>query len=105
MAMSLTVCRDGIYDAFLGDDLDRAFLHGHSFTANPLGCAAGLASLELLLDPRLSTSSANDRKGPPNKTGGLATMPKAEKARVRGPSAPSISAPPITAMDRRWVRS
>ena len=28
---------------------ERAFLHGHSYTANPLGCAAGLVSLDLLL--------------------------------------------------------
>ncbi len=47
--LSMTVARDRIFDAFLGQDLSRAFLHGHSYTANPLGCAAGLASLDLLL--------------------------------------------------------
>jgi len=51
LPMSLTVTRTSIHDAFLDDSIDRAFLHGHSFTANPLGCAAALASLELLLDP------------------------------------------------------
>lgn len=51
MPLSLTICRDAIFETFLGDDLEKAFLHGHSFTANPLGCAAGLASLDLLLDP------------------------------------------------------
>jgi adenosylmethionine-8-amino-7-oxononanoate aminotransferase len=49
LAMALTVAREEIYREFLGPDLDRAFLHGHSYTANPLGCAAGLASLDLLL--------------------------------------------------------
>lgn len=49
--MSVTVCRDGIYDAFLDSDFERAFAHGHSFTANPIGCAAALASLDLTLDP------------------------------------------------------
>ena len=48
LPLSMTVTRDAIFDAFLGQDLSRAFLHGHSYTANPLGCAAGLASLDLL---------------------------------------------------------
>lgn len=50
LPLAVTVCRDFIYEAFLGESFDRAFAHGHSYTANPLGCAAGLASLELLLN-------------------------------------------------------
>jgi len=49
LAMGATVCREGIYQAFLGERLSKAFLHGHSYTANPLGCAAGLASLNILV--------------------------------------------------------
>ena len=48
LPMGATVAREHIHRAFLGETLDRAFLHGHSYTANPLGCAAGLASLDLL---------------------------------------------------------
>ncbi|HMA49888.1 MAG TPA: aminotransferase class III-fold pyridoxal phosphate-dependent enzyme, partial [Magnetospirillaceae bacterium] len=48
LPMGATVARDGFCQAFIGQTLDRAFLHGHSYTANPLGCAAGLASLTLL---------------------------------------------------------
>lgn len=47
MAMSVTTATQRIYNAFLSDEFRRAFLHGHSFTANPLTCAAALASLEL----------------------------------------------------------
>ncbi|MBF0588945.1 MAG: adenosylmethionine--8-amino-7-oxononanoate transaminase [Magnetococcales bacterium] len=47
LPMSVTVCGEPIYEAFLDDTFDRAFAHGHSFTANPLGCAAALASLAL----------------------------------------------------------
>ena len=50
LPMAMTITREFIYQAFLAPDISRAFLHGHSYTANPLGCAAGLASLELLLD-------------------------------------------------------
>lgn len=49
MPLSATVTSDAVYQAFMGDSVDRAFLHGHSFTANPLGCAAALASLDLLI--------------------------------------------------------
>lgn len=51
LPMAMTVTSEALYQAFLGKDVTRAFLHGHSYTANPLGCAAGLASLDLLLSP------------------------------------------------------
>ncbi|HTP83100.1 MAG TPA: adenosylmethionine--8-amino-7-oxononanoate transaminase [Alphaproteobacteria bacterium] len=51
LPMAATVCREPIYEAFLGANFDKAFAHGHSYTANPLGCAAALASLDLLEAP------------------------------------------------------
>jgi adenosylmethionine---8-amino-7-oxononanoate aminotransferase len=44
LAATLTTGR--IYDAFLGG-ADQAFYYGHSYTANPLGCAVALANLEI----------------------------------------------------------
>lgn len=51
LPLAMTVCHERIYQSFLGNDFSRALPHGHSFTANPLGCAAGLASLKLLKQP------------------------------------------------------
>jgi adenosylmethionine---8-amino-7-oxononanoate aminotransferase len=48
LALGATACRQIIFDAFLSDDRSKTFFHGHSYTANPLACAAGLASLDLL---------------------------------------------------------
>jgi len=48
LPLSLTTCTQAIYNAFLGDDIQKAFLHGHSFTGNPIGCTAAIASLILL---------------------------------------------------------
>ncbi len=47
MPMAVTVAREAMFEAFVGDNFDRALPHGHSFTANPLGCAVALASLGL----------------------------------------------------------
>jgi adenosylmethionine-8-amino-7-oxononanoate aminotransferase len=47
LAMGLTTCAAPIYAAFLSQDKMRALFHGHSYTANPVACAAALASLEL----------------------------------------------------------
>jgi adenosylmethionine---8-amino-7-oxononanoate aminotransferase len=52
MALGATVCTQRIYDAFLSDDRAKTFFHGHSYTANPIACAAGNASLDLLLKPQ-----------------------------------------------------
>ncbi len=48
MALGVTACNQSLFDAFLSDDWTKTFFHGHSYTANPLACTAGLASLDLL---------------------------------------------------------
>ncbi len=47
LPLAATVCREEIFEAFLDDGFAKAFAHGHSYSANPLGCAAALASLDL----------------------------------------------------------
>lgn len=49
MAMGVTTCTERIQSAYRSNDLMRTFFHGHSFTANPIACAAANASLDLLL--------------------------------------------------------
>lgn len=48
MPLGVTVCTQKIYDAFYADDKLKTFFHGHSYTANPLACAAANASMTLL---------------------------------------------------------
>lgn len=48
LPLAITTCTEEVYEAFLSEDKYKTFFHGHSFTANPAGCAAALASLELL---------------------------------------------------------
>jgi len=48
LPMGVTMASERLYQGFIGTDPAVTFFHGHSFTANPLGCAAALASLDLL---------------------------------------------------------
>ncbi len=55
MALAATVARGKIFDAFWSDDPKHALMHGPTFMANPLACAAANASLDLFdLEPRLA---------------------------------------------------
>jgi adenosylmethionine-8-amino-7-oxononanoate aminotransferase len=48
LPLAATLATERIYEGFLGAAEDgRTFFHGHTFTGNPLGCAAALASLEV----------------------------------------------------------
>jgi adenosylmethionine-8-amino-7-oxononanoate aminotransferase len=48
LALSATLVRERIYDAFLGSAGEmKQFFHGHSYAGNPIACAAALASLAL----------------------------------------------------------
>ncbi|MDR0744408.1 MAG: adenosylmethionine--8-amino-7-oxononanoate transaminase [Holosporales bacterium] len=48
LPLSLTITSKTVYSAFLSNDWKKAFLHGHSYTANPIACAAACKSLEIL---------------------------------------------------------
>jgi adenosylmethionine-8-amino-7-oxononanoate aminotransferase len=54
LSLAATLCRPHVYDAFLSDNPARALMHGPTFMANPLACAAANASLDLFeSEPRL----------------------------------------------------
>lgn len=52
LPLAVTLTRESIYEAFYAEYREgKAFLHSHSFTGNPLGCRAALATLDLFEDP------------------------------------------------------
>lgn len=52
LPMAATLTSDSVFDSFLGEyDEFKSFFHGHSYTGNQLGAAAGLASMSLLKAP------------------------------------------------------
>lgn len=48
LPMGATSCSQKVFDAFYDDDIAKGLFHGHTYTANPLACAAALAGIELL---------------------------------------------------------
>jgi adenosylmethionine---8-amino-7-oxononanoate aminotransferase len=51
LPLAATMTTDEVYGAFYGDYAEgRTFFHGHSFTGNPLGAAAALASLQVFAE-------------------------------------------------------
>lgn len=45
--LAATIFDEKIHDEFVNNDFKKTFLHGHTFTANPVACSAALASLDL----------------------------------------------------------
>ncbi len=71
LALSATLARSRIYDAFLAElDAAKQFFHGHSYAGNPIACAAALASLDLfereatLENVRRIEETMSERLGP-----------------------------------------
>ncbi|HOI52065.1 MAG TPA: adenosylmethionine--8-amino-7-oxononanoate transaminase [Azonexus sp.] len=63
LPMSVVLCSDAIYAAFLDDSVARAFLHSHSYTGNPLACRAALATLDIFeSDEVLATNRVKAQK-------------------------------------------
>lgn len=52
LPLAVTVASTRVYETFVSREAMKTFWHGHSYTANPLGCAAALASIELLEENR-----------------------------------------------------
>ena len=85
LPLALTITTEAIYRAFLSDDWHHAFAHGHSYTANPIACAAAVASLELLCHKDLQRAIEAIQEAHQE---GLAYLqrkcPCVEKIRLRG---------------------
>jgi adenosylmethionine-8-amino-7-oxononanoate aminotransferase len=84
LPMSVTVAKESIYAAFLGENFDRALVHGHSFTANPLGCAAALASLQVFADEQTLAKLPQIESWHRQGLAQLATHPQVQHIRVMG---------------------
>jgi adenosylmethionine-8-amino-7-oxononanoate aminotransferase len=59
LPLSAVLATEAVYEAFLGaPESDRTFFHGHTYTANPLACAAALANLRLMAERQTVSRAA-----------------------------------------------
>ncbi len=82
LPMGVTMASQEIFNNFIGDNPSKTFWHGHSFTANPLGCAAANASLDLLENNPNSYLTFESRHLPHLKK--IAKHPKIKHPRLTG---------------------
>ena len=114
LPMGVTLVSERLYQGFIGTDPALTLFHGHSFTANPLGCAAALASLDLLVQQPELYQGMEARHRPLLEA--LARDPKVHKPRLLGTMAafdlvsPNVNGPegylhPIGRHLQRLVRA
>ena len=82
--MAITTFTQAIFEGFYDDDINKALFHGHTFTANPTGCAAALASLELLQTPEMQLSINRINQKHLVFQNHIKNHPKVATTRVRG---------------------
>jgi adenosylmethionine-8-amino-7-oxononanoate aminotransferase len=84
LPLAVTIASNDLFDSFLGNDFKTALAHGHSYTANPVSCAAALASLNLheQTDSLAQVARLNARMK--HHLASLAANPKVEKPRLLG---------------------
>lgn len=82
--MAITTFTQEIFDAFYDDDINKALFHGHTFTANPTGCAAALASLSLLQTQEMQDNIARINQSHQDFQKHIENHPKVTTTRVLG---------------------
>jgi adenosylmethionine-8-amino-7-oxononanoate aminotransferase len=82
LALSATLVRAPVYDAFLGEPGELVqFFHGHSYAGNPIACAAALASLELFGEERTLEHAAAIARRAGTRLATLQTHPRVREVR------------------------
>lgn len=100
MTLAATLAREEIFDAFLGDSISTAFMHGPTYMANPLACAAAHASLDLFeREPRLKQVEAIEAQLR-HELASCADLPGVVDVRVKG----AIGVVQLENIDIPWFR-
>jgi adenosylmethionine-8-amino-7-oxononanoate aminotransferase len=85
MPLAATLATERVYEGFLGaPEEQRTFFHGHTYTGNPLACAAALASLDAFEQERTIHRLQPKIRLLEELLGEVAEMPEVTEVRNRG---------------------
>lgn len=84
LPMGVTSCTEKIQEAYRTNDLMKTFFHGHSFTGNPMICAAANASLDLLLTDECEANRNRINRGHAEFAESIAGHPMVRNTRIMG---------------------
>jgi adenosylmethionine-8-amino-7-oxononanoate aminotransferase len=84
LPLGATLCTQSIYEAFFSEDRTKTFLHGHTYAANPLICAAAAANLDLLCDPHCARQRARIARMHRTFAGQIASHPMLKRCECLG---------------------
>ena len=84
LPLAVTIASNDLFDSFLGNDFSTALAHGHSYTANPVACAAALASLDLHASTDSLGQVARIHEQLQRRLVQLSSHPQIERPRVLG---------------------
>jgi adenosylmethionine---8-amino-7-oxononanoate aminotransferase len=81
LPLAVTIASRDIYQSFYSDDPSHTLYHGHSFTANPIGCAAAIASWDLLVEHQVFRTLAAQHQ---SRLARLVDHPRVDRVRNLG---------------------
>jgi adenosylmethionine-8-amino-7-oxononanoate aminotransferase len=84
LPLGAVLTTEAVFEGFAGAERSRGFLHGHSYTANPVACAAALASLDLLLTDECAANRARIEGRHRTFVAGIQRHPRVESGRMLG---------------------
>ena len=84
LPLAVTITNESLFESFRSQEMSRAFLHGHSYTANPIACAAALASFELLNQSSCRDQIRNIERWTKEEISSLREFPMVSATRVLG---------------------
>jgi adenosylmethionine-8-amino-7-oxononanoate aminotransferase len=85
MPLAATLTTERVYEGFLGaPEEQRTFFHGHTYTGNPLACAAGLASLDVFESEQTLARMQPKIRRVEQRLAAIEAMPEVAEVRSRG---------------------
>ena len=97
--LAATGCTEHVYQNFYSNDRSRTFFHGHSYSGNPIGCAAAVASLKIFDTERVFDRIATIERIHQERLGALKNDQRILEVRMLG----TIAAIELRAEDRGYL--